>query len=93
MSFMPSGSKMRVRKNRSSGMPEAISIDAAERLEAGAGAVRPSRPWLEFERGAAEARDVLRQRLAVLARHLVDVAVAHRPAAEPGDVRQQILDR
>jgi hypothetical protein len=26
MSFMPSGSKMRVRKNRSSGMPDAISM-------------------------------------------------------------------
>ena len=33
------------------------------------------------------------ERLAFLARHLLDVAVAHRAAAEPRHVRQQILDR
>ena len=34
-----------------------------------------------------------RERLAFLARDLFDLAVAHRAAAEPRDVRQQILDR
>ena len=66
---------------------------AAQRLEAGAGAVGPARARLELERRAAQARNVVGQRLAFLARHLLDVAVAHRAAAEARHVRQQILDR
>ena len=43
--------------------------------------------------GGAQARDVVGQRVPVLARDLGDVAVAHRPAAEPRHVGQQVLDR